>query len=67
MKPLKEYLLNEAISDSNMRPRNNKELKELVKKLIRERGNEADLNDIDTSKIDDMSELFADSDFNGDI
>ena len=48
-------------------PKNRDELKELVDKLIKERGNEANLNDIDTSKIEDMSELFMNSSFNGDI
>ena len=35
----------------NYRPITRDELKELVDQLIKERGNEADLNDIDTSKI----------------
>ena len=48
-------------------PKTKNELKDLVNKLIKKRGNEADLNDIDTSKITDMSYLFAGSDFNGDI
>src|SRR5574343_57631 len=67
MKTQKEYLLNEATSVSNMQPRNNKELKNLIKKLIIERGNESDLNDIDISKITYMSSMFCDSEFNGDI
>ena len=51
----------------NYHPKTRDELQELVKKLIKERGNEADLNDIDTSKITDMSEVFYYSRFNGDI
>ena len=51
----------------NYHPKSNAELKELVNKLIEERGNEADLNDIDTSKITDMSYIFSYSSFNGDI
>ena len=51
----------------NYHPKDKHELKELVDKLIKERGNEADLNDIDTSEITDMSELFYKSNFNGDI
>ena len=43
------------------------ELKELVDKLIKERGNNANLNDIDTSEITDMAQLFYNSKFNGDI
>ena len=39
-------------------PKTRDELKELVKKLIKERGNEADLNDIDTSEITDMADVF---------
>ena len=51
----------------NYHPKTSDELKELVDKLVKERGNDADLNDIDTSEITDMSELFYDSNFNGDI
>jgi YesN/AraC family two-component response regulator len=51
----------------NYRPTTKDELSEIVKRLIEERGNEAYLNDIDTSEITDMSHLFKDSTFNGDI
>lgn len=52
----------------NYHPKTREELKELVKKLISERGNKADLNDIDTSKITNMSDLFVFNEFfNGDI
>ena len=51
----------------NYHPKTKAELKELIKKLIKERGNNADLNDIDTSAITDMEDLFYLSDFNGDI
>ena len=44
-----------------------KDLTRLIQKLIKQRGQEADLNDIDTSKITDMSQLFELSHFNGDI
>ena len=40
-------------------PENKSQLKDLLHQLFRERGNEADLNDIDVSKITDMSRLFA--------
>lgn len=48
-------------------PKNKEELDKIIKKLIEERGQEANLNDISTSKITDMSELFELSHFNGDI
>ena len=51
----------------NYHPKTKDELKELVDKLIKERGNEADLNDIDTSEITDMNYMFYRSKFNGDI
>ena len=51
----------------NYHPKTYKELKELVDKLIKERGNDADLNDIDTSEITDMSYMFTYSSFDGDI
>ena len=43
------------------------ELKELIWKRIEEQGLNCNLNDIDVSKIDDMSFLFHEIDFNGDI
>ena len=54
-------------SKYNYYPKTKDELKELVEQLIKERGNEANLNDIDTSEITDMSELFKKSNFNGNI
>ena len=49
-------------------PKTKKELQDILKQLIEERGNEGDFNDIDTSEITDMSKLFIDIDkFNGDI
>ena len=51
----------------NYQPKTCKELTELVKKLVNERGNDADLNDIDTSEITDMNYMFYKSNFNGDI
>ena len=55
------------IQEINYEPKDNKELCELVKKLIEERGEKADLNDIDTSNITDMSKVFYMSHFDGDI
>ena len=51
----------------NYHPKTKDELKQLVYKLIKERGDDADLNDIDTSQITDMYELFYSLKFNGDI
>ena len=60
-------------------PETKKELKSIIEERIKNEGNECDLNDIDTSKITDMSHLFAKYDsknytikddisgFNGDI
>ena len=55
-------------SSYNYFPKTKKELRDILKQLIEERGNEGDFNDIDTSKITDMSELFDGMyKFNGDI
>lgn len=53
----------------NYYPTTTIELKDLVIKLVRERGWNANLNDIDTSKITDMDYLFKDIFplFNGDV
>ena len=74
MKQINNFINEKLIINKNIKidkyhyhPKDKKELKELVDKLIEERGNEADLNDIDTSKITDMQYLFSLSDFNGDI
>ena len=77
MKNLKDIILEKLIINKNTKinkyhyhPTKWSELKELVKQLIKERGNDADLNDIDTSKITDMSDLFSsgdENDFDGDI
>ena len=55
------------ISKYTYQPKDKDELKELVDKLIKERGNEANLNDIDTSKITEMNALFKEVKFNGNI
>ena len=54
-------------STYSCRPTNKKELISIIKSSIAEEGPECDLNDIDVSLITDMSWLFYDSDFNGDI
>ena len=63
MKSLKNYIQEKLIikkSNNNYKyfPKTNKELKDIIKKRIKEEGNEVDLNDIDVSKITDMSYLF---------
>ena len=55
------------IVDYNYFPQTKKELQDIILKRIEEEGNAVDLNDIDVSNITDMSYLFADLDFNGDI
>ena len=72
MKQINKYIverlhINKDIDHHNYHPKTNNELKELINELIKERGNDADLNDIDTSEIKDMYKLFYNSDFNGDI
>ena len=59
--------INKDIKSHNYHPTTRDELKELIDKLLFERGDNANLNDIDTSEITDMSELFFYSEFNGDI
>jgi surface protein len=79
MKSLKQHIYEKLILNKNIKvkeynfhPKTRDELKDLVDRLIKERGNEADLNDIDTSEITDMSKLFIGwtrtaNPFNGDI
>ena len=73
MKTLQHYITEKILINKNSKivynyhPKTKDELQELVKKLIKERGNDADLNDIDTSAITDMTEVFYQSSFNGDI
>ena len=55
------------VNEYNYHPKTRNELKELVKKLIKERGNDADLNDINTSGVSDMHDVFYNSRFNGNI
>ena len=49
-------------------PETKEELQSIIEERIEKEGNECNLNDIDTSEITDMSELFYGSElFNGDI
>ena len=70
MKSITTYI-NEALQLGKTRykyyPKTKKELRKIILKRINDEGNEIDLNDIDVSKITDMSSLFEHLDFNGDI
>ena len=70
MKSLKSYIQEKLTikkSKYNYFPETKKELKAIIKQRIKDEGNEVDLNDIDVSKITDMTSLFEGTDFNGDI
>ena len=76
MKSLKSYIQEKLIikksnkqSNNNYKyfPKTKEELKDIIDKRIEQEGNEVDLNDIDVSEINDMSNLFEVTDFNGDI
>ena len=73
MKTLSHYIQEKLIIkksktiDYNYFPQTKQELQNIILKRIEQEGNEVDLNDIDVSKITDMSNLFANSDFNGNI
>ena len=73
MKTLQHYITEKILINKNSKivynyhPETKDELKKIIKQKIEYEGNECDLNDIDTSNITDMSYLFEDSDFNGDI
>ena len=60
----REFLLNES---ERVQPKTKKELKGIIQKTIKEKGPNCDLNFIDVSLIKDMSNLFKNSNFNGDI
>ena len=73
MKTLQHYITEKIHINKNSKiaynyhPKTKDELEDIIKQRIKSEGNECDLNDIDTSNITDMSYLFEDSDFNGDI
>ena len=63
MKQINNYISEKLYIDKKYKaykysPNDKEELKSLLKKLLEERGLDADLNDIDVSKITDMSSLF---------
>ena len=45
-------------SSYNYFPKTKEELVDIINQLIKERGNEGDFNDIDTSEITDMDSMF---------
>ena len=73
MKTLQHYITEKILINKNSKiaynyhPKTKDELKDIIKQKIESEGNECNLNDIDTSNILDMSDLFENSDFNGDI
>ena len=73
MKTLQNYIIEKILINKNSKiaynyhPNTKDELEDIIKQRIESEGNECNLNDIDTSNIIDMSNLFEDSDFNGDI
>ena len=75
MKTLKQHI-DEALkigknlsewSAYSCQPKDKEELEQIIKDRIYKEGQNCDLNDIDVSLIEDMSKLFAESEFNGDI
>ena len=70
MKSLKSYIQEKLVIKKNKYnyfPKTKEELKDIILERIEAEGKEVDLNDIDVSNITDMSRLFKDTDFNGDI
>ena len=67
MRNLNEYITLNESEQGKFRPTNTRELKRVIAQSIIEYGPNCDLNDIDVSGITDMSRLFENSKFNGDI
>ena len=67
---LKSYIKEQLVEESEsnvLRPTRKSELKAIIRQRIEEYGPKCDLNDIDVSRVTDMSDLFFSSKFNGDI
>ena len=73
MKSINEYIQEKLIIkkrkivDYKYFPQTKKELQEIILQRIKKEGKEVNLNDIDVSNITDMSGLFSNLNFNGDI
>ena len=73
MKSLAHYIQEKLIIKKNKStnykyfPQTKEELKEIIENRIKDEGNRVDLNDIDVSNITDMSRLFRDTNFNGNV
>lgn len=67
---LKSYIKEQLVEESeldDLKPNNREELEDLISQRIEQYGPKCNLNDIDVSKITDMSFLFCDMTFDGDI
>ena len=67
---LKSYIEEQLVEESeldDLRPDNREELEDLISQRIEQYGPKCNLNDIDVSRITDMSFLFCDMTFDGDI
>ena len=72
MKSINNYISEKLVINKNTGkkyykyfPETNDELQDIIKQRIEKEGNKCNLNDIDVSKITDMSYLFMYSEFNG--
>ena len=56
-----------SFSTYSCQPKTREELERIINERIKQYGPNCDLNNVDVALIDDMSELFIDTQFNGDI